>query len=161
MLRNGHFKLLAEKVGGPDYYFPAPPDDYLVANFKRHREGLESLAAMARADLKGVPKGAYWRMDRYIDYEEAPRARYQSYKQVLTKANVKSVGRDGDGNLDFMCWSFGATITSEYSKGYKYLPNSHPKTMRSLDGWETKQKESGIVFRHLDGPWYLYSDFVP
>ena len=142
----------------------APTDDKLATNFRAHRTALESLLEMSRTDrtviriandFTWLDTDSSWpRPEERLGFSKA---RWDQYRQLFREAGLQGgILQDNEGGITyFMYWS-GGLMTNGSSKGYAYSENDLTPIVASLDDYDSWPKGKRIIFKKLDGNWYLF-----
>ena len=142
----------------------APTDERLDTNFRAHRTALESLLQMSRTDrtVVRIANDFTWldtdsSWPRPEDRWGISAARWDQYRQLFREAGLQSgILQDNEGGITyFMYWSRGL-MTNGSTKGYAYSENDLTPIVSSLDDYESWPKGKRIIFKKLDGNWYLF-----
>lgn len=120
-----------------DSAFPSErhrPDDELIANFEAHRgefaEALEQFHARGWVDV-GLLRAMDVNVDGVIEYP----------RDVITFADsVRGIAVSGS------------------SKGYAYSKTPPKPLVDVTDGYQGGDGSGFLVYRHIEGPWYIYYD---
>ena len=132
---------------------PAPTDQTLEANFREHKQALESLVEMSRVDR-----------NRIVRTPEAQPAfskeQNQQYRDLILKAGINGDIRtesrpDGTSTTYLPCWN-RSLMTNGSFKGYVYSETELTPLVQSLDDVNSWPKGSKAVFKKLEGNWYLF-----
>lgn len=130
-----------------------PSDEEMIANFREHRSDFDRMVSMFLAD-----KGA----GRMNDEHGSSGEQFQRYRDLLSRTNVRhGLERHDDGTILASVWAIGSAVSDDKSKGFAYLLKPPKASRASLDNYDPAQRLPETVYRHIDGPWYLYYDYLP
>jgi len=136
-----------------------PPDDVILATFKAHESELQKIVSMTDNDprLLYLDDTGFRTTDSLIIGMDS--ARVNEYRRVCVEAGkVKSFSVNEDSReIDFEYW-WNSGYDDFTAKGIAFLPKPPQRTFSSLDdpqGW----RETGSVYRHIRGNWYLYFEY--
>jgi hypothetical protein len=137
-----------------------PADEALLSNFRSHRADFERLLQMFLAD-KGLGRVApdFTRPDAPQSVGVAPE-RISEYRNLFKKLGL-TAGIEGYEEKDhvwFHASTYGLAVTGS-SKGYAHLKQRPALVVGSLDSYRHRDSRSFVVFRHIEGDWYLYFDY--
>ena len=129
----------------------APTDEALEANFKAHKQELDSLVEISRVDkLVRFPDG---------------RRPYSKEHDQRVRDLVREIGLQGDilqettpGSTTAMYltpWARGL-MTNGSRKGYVYSDTELTPVVASLDDVNSWPKGSKVIYKKLEGNWYLF-----
>jgi len=153
--------VLADFSEKPTIYFPGPMDKDLISNFKSHRSAFDSLAKLFRHDNKLQRVGETFTVPEDPASIGVNSRRIANYRALLTKIGALEGLAHFSEEYLILSWTFGVTTSAEYSKGYCYLVRPPKKLSKSLDMYEPTGKERTEDYRHIEGNWYIYADYVP
>lgn len=121
------------------YETAAPTDQTLEANFRTHKQKLESLVEMSNADVS--------------------KEQNQRFRDLLREAGIKGdiwQQKRPDSSTTFLpCWSGGLMING-LMKGYAYSETEPTPVVLSLDDTASWPKGSKVFFKKLEDHWYLF-----
>jgi hypothetical protein len=129
----------------------APSDETLAANFRVHKQKLESLIEMSKVD----------RLVRAPEEQRAvPKEQDQQFRDLLREAGVQGdvlrETRPGSTTTTYLiCWSRGL-MTNGSRKGYVYSERELTPVVQSLDDVNSWPKGSQVIYKKLEGNWYLF-----
>ncbi len=139
-----------------------PPDQQLLSNFQVHRAAFDKLVQMSRAD-----KGSYSsEVGPTVSDTSLPGGTREKhiaeYRRWLDAAKVSSdLSSVGDQDMELPYWGFGSAISSDTDKGYAYLMVPPKQVLNSLDQCQPDEKNGVEAYRHIEGHWYLYYEYLP
>ena len=164
----GAFVLAVPVIAGAmlwsaNHYGEMPSDHQLINNFHRNVTTFNELALMAEAD-KGLTRVD----DNWTDPSDPQtigisQARIARYRQLLNAVGThRGFETGGKGQeVDFLYCTQGSATSSDTSKGYAYLPVPPKQTLRSLDHCSLNEKNGVKAYRHIQGCWYLFYEYLP
>lgn len=139
-----------------------PKDDALITNFNAHRNGFESLLKMFREDTAlGRVAMDFTRPKNPAEAKVSP-ARIEEYRKRFGQLQLASgiEGYEAKDEIWFHASALGLSVTGT-SKGYAYLKAKPELVAENLDEYKPPLRMgSHVVFRHLEGNWYLYYDIT-
>ena len=146
------------------YHFP-PSDQQLLDNFNYHRPTFDTLAQMTLKDkhlLEVSDNGTQPADPRTVGVSPE---RVSRYRHLLTQAEAHyGLQTDGLHGADFLCWGHGGATSSDAFKGYAYLTVPPSRTFNSLDLFRDQSQSEGLpeteAYRHIEGCWYLYYEYL-
>lgn len=143
---------------------PAPADETLETNFRAHRTALESLLEMSRADRSviRIANDFTW-LDTDSSWPRAEdklgfsTARWAQYRRLFYEGGVPGgiLQDNKDGITYFIYWSRGLMTNGSF-KGYAYSEKDLTPVVSSLDDHNSWPQGKRVIFRKLDGNWYLF-----
>lgn len=139
-----------------------PPDQQLLDNFQAHRVAFDKLIQMSRAD-----KGSYAsEVSSAASNTSLPGGtwgkRIAEYRHWLDAAKIfNGFSSDEDQEVKLCYWGFGSAISSDMDKGYAYLAVPPKQVLKTLDACQPDEKNGVEAYRHIEGPWYLYYEYLP
>ena len=139
-----------------------PSDQQLLDNFQAHHAAFDKLIQMDRAD-----KGSYAsEISSAVSDTPLPggtrEKRIAEYRRWLEAANIfKGFSSDEDQEVTLCYWGFGSAISSDTDKGYAYLVVPPKQVLKTLDDCRPDYKNEVQAYRHIEGCWYLYYDYLP
>ena len=90
-------------------------------------------------------------------------ARIAEYRRLLrrvgTPRGFQTTGATDD--IDFYYWLTGSAITSDREKGYSYLATPPAHLLKSLDQCQPDDRNPVEFYRHIQGNWYLFYEYLP
>lgn len=132
---------------------PAPTDQTLEANFKTHKQNLESLVEMSKVDrnrIVRIPDGQPAMSD-----EQTRQFNYY-IREAGIQGDVRSESRpDGTNTIYLPCWNRNL-IMNGLSKGYAYSETELTPVVTSLDDYDSWPKGSKLIYKKLENNWYLF-----
>lgn len=132
---------------------PAPTDQALEANFRAHKQNLESLVEMSKLDRNQIirtPAG-----QPSFSREQTRQFNYY-VREAGVQGDIRHESRpDGTSTTYLPCWN-RVLITNSTSKGYAYSETELTPVVTSLDDMNSWPKGSKMVYKKLDGNWYLF-----
>ena len=141
-----------------------PTDQQLLNNFSQHRATFEQLAQMAQTD-KGLTRvDDDWTDPNNPAQVGVSPSRIREYRRLLRSVSVPRgfSASDNARQILFFNWLTGYAMSSDRDKGYAYL-STPPKTVISeLDSYDDESNDKvQIVYRHIEGHWYLFYEYLP
>lgn len=137
-----------------------PSDAELLANFQKHKPEFDHLLQMFVAD-KGLGRVApdFTRPSdpRTVGVSLERLSEYRKIFRALGLANGIE-GYDEKAQVWFMASSQGLSVTGS-GKGYAYTSERPVLVVDSLDNYWSKDGQSFVAFRHIEGNWYLYLEY--
>ena len=143
-----------------------PSDQNLLNNFTDHRTVFNQLAQMKLADSGLMQIHSDWTQPSEPQTVGVSSERVAKYREMLSQAEVH-FGLEADGlhGADFLCWEHGSATSSDTDKGYAYLTVPPKRVLSSLDQYNHQYQSEGLselrVYRHIEGCWYLYYEYLP
>jgi hypothetical protein len=136
-------------------------DDELIAVFKQERASFDSLAVMFDDDRAITMLDGY--AVRHADDIGVSPERWDTYARLLLRIHVgRNVWSDDDGVLYQQYVNKFGDENGRWMRGYYYArkPLAEPRRIWSGDLLSAPDMKypPNTHYRHLDGPWYLYSD---
>ena len=132
---------------------PAPTDQALEANFRAHKQNLESLVEMSKLDRNRIirtPAG------QPIFSKEQTRQFNYYLRETGVQGDIRHESRPDGTSITYLpCWN-RALIINGTSKGFAYSETDLTPVVTSLDDVNSWPKGSKIVYKKLDGKWYLF-----
>ncbi len=139
-----------------------PSDRQLINNFRLHRVQLDELAQMRRTDKGLMQVGEDWTQPSDSKTVGVSPERIANYRWLLSCAGVhRGLGADGLYGTDFTYWAQGGATSDDVEKGYAYLLITPKQATSSLDRVSPDGLHELEVYRHIEGCWYLYYDYLP
>ena len=148
----------------PSFQSQAPADETLDTNFRARRQTFESLLEMSRTDRSviRIASDFTW-LDTDSSWPRAPeklgfsKERWDQYRGLFREAGVpEGILQDTEGGITyFICWTQGL-MTNGSLKGYAYSENKLTPVVTSLDNSASWPKGKRVIFKKLDGNWYLF-----
>jgi hypothetical protein len=146
------------------YAFVPPKEGKLIRHFNEHRAAFEQLCTMLLADGQ-VREVAGWGVSptaspgRFRPPEGfLTNERYQQYLALLRQAGGRAAfHREAESpRLGIVVWSRGHVQIA-----ICYAAEPPGRQVTSLDGYyqQRRRDEPGGVFRPIEGPWYLWTDW--
>ena len=142
-----------------------PSDQELLRNFDHNRATFNELAQMTQADKHLI------RVDVEYDSTEPSNPetvgvsaeRISKYRQLLKSVKLHRgfEANQSHQEVDFLYYATGSAISSDNDKGYAYLTAPPTKTLSSLDDCGPDGENRVEAYRHIEGCWYLYYDYLP
>ena len=130
----------------------APTDSAMITSFEHHKASLEAIVRMLREDKlardvfdSGDLASAGVNDSRIVEYRrlcEAAGYGERFYYEAQT------------GRTVFPVWGTGLAIGGA-TKSIEYDASPPSPLVESLDSLPTNSREGFIVYRHIEGPWYL------
>jgi len=140
-----------------------PSDAAMLRHFERHEATFAALAQMAIAD-KGLDRvDDNWTMPADTNSVGVSTERLRVYRRLLSQAGIPrgfQVSKSRDG-FDFFYWLVGSAISDDTDKGFAYRTTPPSNTVQSLDGIRAASREPFVAYRHIQGNWYLFYEFIP
>ncbi len=148
---------------GNDQLRLPPSDQQLISNFNRHRSAFDTLAQMSSTNKKLTRVDYGWTEPSDPKTIGVSPARIGRYRQLLDSVNVHRgfEASDEGAEIDYLYWATGSAISSDTDKGYAYLTTPPKQMLSSLDPCRPDEKNGVKAYRHIQGPWYLYYDYLP
>lgn len=131
---------------------PAPTDEKLAANFRAHKQALESLVEMTKVDRNRIvrlPEG------QRFSTREQDRKFNDLVREAGVQGDMHESRPDGVNTTYLICWSRGL-MTNGTLKGYAYSETELTPLVQSLDEDQPLPKGSKVIFKKLEGNWYLF-----
>lgn len=143
---------------------PAPTDETLATNFREHRTAFDSLREMSRADRSVIRIANDF---TWLDTDSSwPRAegklgfsaeRWDQYRQLFREGGLEGgILQDNEGGITYFIYRTQGLMTNGSLKGYAYSENDLTPLVNSLDDYESWPKGKRVIFKKLDGKWYLF-----
>ena len=143
----------------------APSDGQLIGNFRRYRAAFDALVQMSQADKGDVSVSRRTRTSDDVQEGGVSPARAEQYCRLLNEVKVRDLAAGTDKmrgySVKFYCWSQGSGQTEDYGKGYAYLAIPPNPLVGSLDNYHPDANDEDNVYRHIEGRWYLYYEYLP
>jgi hypothetical protein len=140
-----------------------PSDASMLRFFERHYATFDTLVEMASAD-KGLDRvDQTWTMPADTTTVGVTLERLADYRRLLSEVDVSrgfQVAPDHSG-FNFLFWLRGSAISDDTTKGFAYRTSPPPITVQTLDGIHPVSSDSFISYRHIQGNWYLFYEFIP
>jgi hypothetical protein len=129
----------------------APTDQALEANFKAHKQKFDSLIEMSKArPLIRAAEG-----QRVTSKEEDQKFRDLVRETGLRGDLLQETRPDSTTTIYLPCWSRGL-MTNGSKKGYVYSDTELTPLTQSLDDVNSWPKGSNVIYKKLEGNWYLF-----
>lgn len=143
----------------------APSDGQLIGNFRRHRAAFDAIIQMSQADKGNVSVSRRTSTSDDVQEDGISPARAEQYCRLLNKVKVRDLAAGTDKtkgySVKFYCWSQGSSQTEDYGKGYAYLAIPPNPLVGSLDNYHLDANDEDDAYRHIEGHWYLYYEYLP
>lgn len=153
-------ETFAAFIAANDAKYPILPDKDLIARFKNNQPTLNKLVAMIHEDPKLYRVDEDWTFPHNIKDADLSGQRLQQYRQLLHSINCDRgfAAYPTRPGIYFISGSTGLAVSGR-TKGFYY--NEHPPTnvVQKIDTYRPTSTRAGEVFRHIDGPWYIYMDW--
>ena len=137
--------------------FIPPPDETLLADFRRNETELNQIVGMIQHD-KGLRRvDDTWTMPHNPESVGVTRARLALYRRRLQNVGtprgffVPPPTKTGN-EIQFFKWVTGSAISSTNMKGFVYRVRPPKKTRKTLDNCDGEWE----AYRHIKGNWYLF-----
>lgn len=137
-------------------------DQQLIDNYRRHRTDFNKLALMYRAD-----QGLYRITRDYTDPEDAgsigiTKGRLRAYRRLFVRLGLRG-GMSRyvtDKHVIFFKAELQSFFMAGSSKGYAYSDGPVYLPGRLVDNIDdnTSFEGNGVIFRRVEGKWYLFYD---
>lgn len=140
-----------------------PPDKELLENFQRHQATFNELAQMAQVD-KGLNRvGDNWTSPGDPQKIGVSPTRINEYRRLLNDAGVPGGFQSAieANEVEFYYWFTGSAISDDTEKGYAYLTKPPAHLLKSLDQCQLDGDSGSESYRHIQGNWYLFYDYIP
>lgn len=156
-----------------------PSDSELIARFQHHRGGFETLRQMwAQEDPQITELGSCYLYTTYtLDGVNVPdrigsslltnrfisQFRWNRYRLMFLYLGIQEV-RGGPKTMKLPVAGSGCATCDDVFKGFTYLPLPPKHLENSLDGLLSKAQKRGEpydAYRHVEGNWYIYLEFLP
>ena len=139
-----------------------PSDQEMLTNFRQHESVFNQLVQMSQAD-KGLARvDDDWTQPDYPQSIGVSARRVADYRKLMRAANVpRGLQTAGGGEVDFYYWLTGSAISSDTDKGYAYLVIPPAPLLTDLDHCQPDEKRGVTAYRHVQGNWYLFYEFLP
>lgn len=143
-------------------------DRAMIKRFNDHRQAMEKLRIMADEDRKviRIAKDFTWtegnvNWPRPLAELGFSPERWEVYKTLFKKTSIQEgISRTQDlPNVLFFIASASGLVTGGSEKGYAYLPTAPAKVYNSLNKFPDDSKSNIPSFKHVEGNWYLYSNW--
>ena len=139
-----------------------PSDQQLLRNFNRNRITFNELAQMTQADKELTRVDYDWTQPSDPRTVGVSAERIRKYRYLLNSINVhRGFQSDTSHNVEFMYYATGSAISSDTNKGYTYLTVPPKQTLNTLDDCQPDEKNGVEAYRHIEGHWYLYYEYLP
>lgn len=158
--------LLAASVAGPrillQKHATPPSDRDLIANFQHHRAAFSELITMARADKGLTSVGDGWTNPNDLLAGGVLQSHVDQYRRLFKVAGLQSCSMGDHQDVDLGVWGIGSALDSDTLKGYAYLAKPPANVLNILDDCQPDDRRSGFeAYRHIEGNWYLYYNYIP
>ncbi len=164
------FPVMVVTVAGGLFFYlrranTPPKEAQLIQNFNEHRAAFEQLKEMLITDGQ-VRRVADWGVETTNGVGEPPvnfpTDRYNQYLVLLKQAGALQAYRNEGGHPDpgILVWAagFGGDTAHVAISWEDQAPTNQ---VASLDEHHKKRRHGepwSLVYRHLDGNWYIWSD---
>ena len=129
----------------------APTDQSLEANFRAHKQKLDSLVEMSRVD--GIIRTTN---PQPLFSKEQNRQFRDLLRETGVRGDIRHETGPGSTTTTYLiCWTRDL-ITNGTLKGYAYSETELTPVMPSLDDVNSWPKGSKVIFKKLEGNWYLF-----
>ncbi len=146
---------------------PEPPSDaVMLKHFGSQETTLATLVQMANAD-KGLDRvDENWTLPADTRDVGVSPERLTEYRKLLRNAGTPrgfQAGRRADGNdgVNFLFWLTGSAISDDTEKGFAYRTVPPANILPALDGIRPQSRNGFAAYRHIQGNWYLFYEFIP
>jgi hypothetical protein len=140
--------------------FGSPPSDSkLITAFQAHREQIDVIVKMIRADRVLLRVDDDWTMPANPAAAGINAHRIDEYRQLLRKVGYSRgfYYRPETGEIQFVAWAAG-TVASGGSKSVIYSPRRPaPIVANSADTVPAQQDGSWLAYREIEPNWYIES----
>ena len=157
--------LIPALLGGAYWETLAPSDGQLIGNFRRHRAAFDAMVQMSQADKGYVSVSHHTNTPDEVREEGISSNRAEQYRRLLNEAKVRDLAAGTDKiegyRAKFSCWFQGSGQTEDYGKGYVYLAVPPGPLVGSLDNYRPDADDKDDAYRHVEGHWYLYYEYLP
>ncbi len=154
--------LVAAMLWG-DWKLGQPPSDQqLLSNFARHKATFNELSRMALTD-KNLSRVDYdWTDPSDTQKVGVSPERITKYRSLLESIGLhRGFSSDGVHSIEFISYGQGSAMSSDEFKGYMYLMTPPKQVLSSLDRCQPDEKNGVEAYRHIEGHWYLYYEYLP
>lgn len=139
-----------------------PSDQQLLSNFRFHRAEFDELAQMKQADKGLLSIGSDFTQPNDLQTVGVSPERIAKYRWLLQCAGVhRGLRVDGLTGADFAVWMQGGATSSDRDKGYAHLVVPPKHILSSLNQIPPDSPHEFEVYRHIEGCWYLYYEYLP
>jgi hypothetical protein len=135
----------------------------MLANFRAHEQVFNTVIEMAAKNEKLTRVDFDWTDPSDpagigIDPEKV-----EEFRRLLAEVNVpRGFQADPESKeVDFIYWGTGSAMTDDFTKGYAYLSAPPVRTAPSLDRIQLDGLGRQVVYRPIQGHWYLYLELIP
>ena len=138
-----------------------PSDKALVENFQAHKADFNELLQMFLTD-DGLVRVDLDRTDpKETEALGITEARLVNYRTLFRKLGLTRgiSGYGGKKRILFLSSTKGLGISGS-GKGYAYSITPLEPIAENLESYESKDGKSFTVYKHIEGNWYLFFDFV-
>lgn len=156
--------LVAAMAWGIDRSGQPPSDQQLLSNFTDHRAAFDTLAQMKLADKGLMQVHDDWTQPGDFRSVGVSPERIAEYRHLLNEAGTRrGLQADGLHGADFLFWEQGSVFSSDTAKGYAYLSVPPKHILGSLDQYNDQSEDLAEIqaYRHIEGCWYLYYEYLP
>lgn len=138
-----------------------PSDRQLLDNFKRHRATFNELAQMTQIDKSLARVDYNWTDPSDPQKIGVSPARIARYRSLLESVGLhRGFYTHGLADTEFIAYGQGSAMSSDTFKGYMYLATPPKLVLRSLDECQPDAKNGTEAYRHIEGHWYLYYEYL-
>jgi hypothetical protein len=154
--------LVAGLLWGQQQLRKPPPDQQLLSNFDHHHAIFDQLARMTQVD-KGLQSVGYnWTDPSNPQKIGVSPARVDIYRRLLDSVHChRGFDTYELHGAAFWYWGHGSSISDDEDKGYAYLTAPPTETLLTLNECRPDEENEVKAYRHIEGCWYLYYDFIP
>lgn len=139
-----------------------PSDQQLLSNYKHHKATFGELAQMAQTDKSLARVDYNWTDPSDPQKIGISPARIAEYRSLLESVGLhRGFQSRGLADIEFISYGQGSAMSSDTFKGYMYLAMPPKQVLRSLDGCQPDEKNGVEAYRHIEGHWYLYYEYLP
>ncbi len=140
----------------------SPSDRQLLSNFASHKSTFNTLSQLTLID-KNLTRVDYdWTDPSDTQKIGISPERIAKYHSLLESVGLhRGFSSDGVHSVEFISYAQGSAMSSDEFKGYAYLTVPPKEALPSLDDCQPDEKNGVTAYRHIEGPWYLYYDYLP
>jgi len=153
-----------QSASSPHFQSGAPTDETLDANFRAHKKALESLVEMSGTDRSVIriandftwleTDSSWPRPEGKLGFSEE---RWNQYRALFREAGLPGgILRENKEDITYLIhWNQGL-MTNGSLKGYAYSEKELTPVVSSLDDVNSWPKGQRVIFKKLEGHWYLF-----
>lgn len=142
-----------------------PTDDQLIETFYSHQQDFEKLAEMSLVDVNMVRIASDFTItsDDKNNIDQPSRlfeeTRWNQYRLLFQTLSIKNglYRKPHSGSVQFIVSSSGL-VTGGSSKGFIYSDQPLEPLVESLDAEKKNAAPRRIIYRAVQGKWYLFSE---